>query len=339
MLLSNLELVPGRRVTTHLGLVQGSTAGGHRAVACARLNLPAYSNPRFPEDEVNVSDRRPLLGFLALAGAVVAVCGAAAVALAFFGGSLAHDLPYSAEEKLIETYARRFPPREHPVENYLQALAERLAAGMALPAGMAVRAHYVDEPAVNAFATLGGHIAVYRVLLERVPDENVLAMVIAHEIGHLQHRHPIRSLGRGVAFGAALSVLSAGAGSQIADRVLGGSGMLTLLTFSRAQEEQADATALEALVAAYGHAGGAPGTFKLLQEAARERGLGEPPKILNTHPLTQERVERLAATIAGGAFKPDGPRTQVPEAVRSAIEKDAKSPKKGRPGAEGGPPG
>lgn len=301
--------------------------------------MPDYTNPQLPEDEVNVSDRQPLRSFLALACAVVVLCGAAAITIAFFGGEFAHYLPYSVEGRLIEPYAQRFPSREHAVENFLQRLAERLAKGMALPAGMVVRVHYVDEPVVNAFATLGGHIAVYRGLLERVPDENVLAMVIAHEIGHLQHRHPIRSLGRGVAFGAALSVLSAGAGSHVADRVLGGSGMLTLLTFSRAQEEQADASALDALVAAYGHAGGAPETFKLLQDAAGEHGRGEPPKILSTHPLTQARMERLFAYTARAGFRPDGLRTPIPEAVRGAIEKDARSPRKNRPGAEGGRPG
>lgn len=294
--------------------------------------MPDYSNPRLPEDEINVSDRRPLRSFLALAFAVVFLCGGAAVAIALVGGEFAHYLPYAAEEKLIEPYARSYPQREHVVENYLQALAGRLAKNMALPAGMTVRVHYLDQPVVNAYATLGGHIAVYRGLLERVADENVLAMVIAHEIGHLQYRHPIRSLGRGVAFGAAISLLSAGAGSRVADRVLGGSGMLTLLTFSRAQEEEADAVALAALAAAYGHAGGATGTFKVLQDAAREHGRSEPPKILNTHPLTQERIERLAAAIVRGSFSADGPRTPLPAVVREAIERDAKAPAKSRPG-------
>lgn len=285
--------------------------------------MPDYSNPRLPQDEVNVSDRSPVRSFLALAGAVVAIGAALALAAAFFGGTLAGYLPYATERDLIEPYARKHPPREHAIENYLQGIADRLAAGMELPEGMKVRAHYVDEPVVNAFATLGGNIAVYRGLLERMPDENTLAMVIAHEIGHLQYRHPVRSLGRGVAFGAALSILSAGAGSQAAESVLGGSGMLTLLTFSRAQEEEADASGLAALVAAYGHAGGATGTFDLLRKAAAERGGGEPPKLLSTHPLAPERIERLSAAIGRIGAAPDGARTPVPEAVRAALRADA----------------
>ena len=286
--------------------------------------MPEYSNPRLPEDDVNVSDRKPLRSFLALAFAVALFCGAAAVAVAFVGGEFAHYLPYSTEKKLIEPYAQRYPPREHVVENYLQALADRLATGMALPEGMTVRLHYVDEAEVNAFATLGGHVAVYRGLMEKVSDENVLAMVIAHEIGHLRYRHPIRSLGRGVAFGAAISIFSAAAGGGVAEQVLGGSGMLTLLTFSRAQEEEADAVALTALAAAYGHAGGATGTFKLLQDASQERGRTEPPKILSTHPLTRDRIDQLAAAIVRGGHLADGPRTPLPESVRAAVAKKGK---------------
>ena len=301
--------------------------------------MAQFSNPELPE-EVNNSDATPLRSFFALAGGALLIAVAAAALLAFFGGELASFLPYRAEVSLIERYAERYPPREHAAEAYLQGVADRLikAGGMALPEGMAIRVHYVNEPVVNAFATLGGHVTVYRGLLERVPDENVLAMVIAHEIAHAQHRHPIASLGRGIAFSAALSVISAGAGSSLAESVLGRSGMLTLLTFSRAQEEQADATGVAALARAYGHAGGAAETFKVLQDAAAERGRSEPPKFLSTHPVTGERIARLAGIIGRNGWKTEGTRNPIPAAVRGVIEQDAKQTPRaaGRPGAAAG---
>jgi len=285
--------------------------------------LPEYRNPELPED-VNNSDDHPLRSFFALAGSALLIAGAAVAALAFFGGEFAGFLPYRSEAALIEPYAQRYPPREHVVESYLQTVADRLSKHMTLPEGMAIRVHYVDDPVVNAFATLGGHVAVFRGLLERVPDENVLAMVIAHEIAHAQHRHPIRSLGRGIAFSAAVSVVSASTGSRVADSVLGTSGMLTLLTFSRAQEEEADETGIAALVLAYGHAGGATDTFQVLQKAAREHRGAEPPKFLSTHPLSEQRIERLAAIIERRGWSAQGARSPIPGAVRDAIAKDAK---------------
>ena len=281
--------------------------------------MPRYTNPDLPE-EVNNSDRRPFASFLVLAGAAALVGVAAALAFALAGGAFARYLPFEAEESLIAPYAEQYPAAEGPVEPYLQQLADGLAARMRLPKGMRIRVHYVDGEMVNAFATLGGHVAMYRGLLERMPDENALAMVLAHEIGHVRHRHPIATLGRGIGFAAALSVFSASAGSGAADRILGQSGMLTLLTFSRAQEEEADDDALAALVAAYGHAGGATETFRAMRAAAKERGLREPPKFLSTHPVTPERIARLEQAIAAKGWKPDGARTPIPRAVREALE-------------------
>ena len=113
-----------------------------------------------------------------------------------------------------------------------------------------------------------------------------------------------------------------GAGSHVADRVLGDAGMLTLLSFSRSQEEESDASGLDGLVAAYGHAGGATETFRILKEAASAKGGREPPTLLSTHPLSEERIQRLSARIAQAGVKPDGTRTAIPEPVRAAVAKD-----------------
>jgi beta-barrel assembly-enhancing protease len=289
------------------------------------LTEPQFSNPRLP-DEVNNSDATPLRSFLGLLSAVV-LAGAVAVAvIAVLSGELARHLPYELEAKLIAPYSSQYPPRTDVVEDYLQGIADRLVGGgegggMALPHGMSIRVHYVDQPVVNAFATLGGHVVVFRGLLDRMPDENVLAMIMAHEIAHVRHRHPIASLGRGLAFSAMISMVSASAGNSIAQATLGQSGLLTLLSFSRAQELEADASGIAALASRYGHVGGATETFSLLQHVAAERGRTEPPTFLNTHPVTQARVEALQAIVDRQSWKADGVRTPLPAAVRDVLER------------------
>ncbi|GHV75950.1 peptidase M48 [Spirochaetia bacterium] len=49
----------------------------------------------------------------------------------------------------------------------------------------------LDSPALDAFATPGGHIFVCRGLLEALPNEDALAAILAHEIAHIQLRHSI----------------------------------------------------------------------------------------------------------------------------------------------------
>ena len=50
----------------------------------------------------------------------------------------------------------------------------------------------VNNPTVNALATPGGSIVVFRGLLERTENAEELAGVLAHEIQHVMHRHATR---------------------------------------------------------------------------------------------------------------------------------------------------
>lgn len=288
--------------------------------------MAEFSNPELPE-EVNNSEKTPLRSFVVLATAAALAGGIAALVMAFFGGTLAAWLPYEVEHGIIAPYAEKLPPKDHAAEKYMQALADRLAKDVDLPKGMRVQVHYVNDATVNAFATLGGHVAVHRGLLERIPDENTLAMVLAHEIGHAKHRHPAVSLGRGLAVAATLSVFSSSAGNSAAESIFGNAGMLTLLSFSRSQEEEADETAVAMLVARYGHAGGSADTFRVLAQSAPVKGRYQQPRFFSTHPLTQERIDRLAGIARAQGWAADGPRIAIPAEVRAAIEADAKAGK------------
>merc|ERR1711879_567360 len=71
---------------------------------------------------------------------------------------------------------------EAETEAALTQLLNQLTDNKALP----VRVHYLaDQDMPNAFATLGGHIFITRGLLDSVESENGLAMVLAHEYGHI----------------------------------------------------------------------------------------------------------------------------------------------------------
>jgi len=244
---------------------------------------------------------------------VTAIAAALAVAFALLAGWLAPRVPFEFETRLAGSFAGDVGTGGE-VESYLQGLAGRLAKSEQLPDGMVIKVHYRDEPVVNAFATLGGHIVMYRGLLKILPDENTLAMVLAHEIAHIKHRHPVTALGRGLAMAVVVSTLSSAAGSSVAGRAMGEAGLLTQLSFSRAQEEQSDATALAAVVALYGHAGGSSELFALMRKAAARAS--EPPKLLSTHPLSEERTARLASLAQARQWPADGMRTALPAAIR-----------------------
>lgn len=183
-------------------------------------------------------------------------------------------------------------PEPHELDKKLEPLAARIAHAMDLPDDMKITVHYADVDEVNAYATFGGHVVINRGLIEKLPNENALAMVMAHEIAHIKHRHPIRGLGRAAVVIMALMAVAGVQGGDVVGTVIGDTGALTLLSFSRGQESEADRSALEAVAGVYGHVAGALDLYTVLMEAHGERHFAA-PTFLRTHPLTESRIATL----------------------------------------------
>jgi beta-barrel assembly-enhancing protease len=275
-----------------------------------------YENPELPEG-INNSESRPLATFLRLSGALLALGVLLVGTFVLLADRLMPLVPFRYESAVAQAAFTR-AAADAPIEGYLQALGERLARAQQLPDDITIQVHYSSGSMINAFATLGGHVVIYQGLLEAVPDENALAMVLAHEIAHVRHRHPIASVGRAAALGFALMLIGADSGSGMVQATMSHGGTLTMLSFSRGQETEADATALETLYRAYGHVGGGDAFFRTMLKRA---GGASPPAFLSSHPLTPKRLDALAALAAQRGWPADGARTPLPPAVRAEIER------------------
>lgn len=258
-----------------------------------------YTNPELPEG-INASQEHPLKEFFWLTASVLAAGMAVILIAILLADALSDRIPFRVEREFTERHIATTSAVPE-METYLNELAARLAGVQALPEGMEVRIHYLDDDTVNAFATLGGNIFMYRGLLERLPNENALAMVLAHEIAHVKHRDPIRGMGRAVVIGLALSMLSGEAGDAVLDTVFSQGTTLTLLKYSREQERAADDAALAALIALYGHAEGGAALFEVL---AAEHGGAALPEFFYSHPLTAERLDKARYAVVQGAPGP-----------------------------------
>lgn len=279
---------------------------------------------RAPEETVNYADEHPLKEFTLLVIGVLGSVALGAALLGFFAGELAGRVPFATEREYARAIAERFEqakltPAQRAARDDLRALAAKLSAAMPLPPDITVSVHYADEPTVNAMATLGGQLVFYRGLLHKLESEEAVAMVLAHEIAHVRLRHPAAAMGRGVAVGLVLSAVSVGAGRSLGGDAVQRAAVLPLLKYSRDQERDADELALGALVRVYGHAGGAEQVFRVL--AAAVPGESARMAILQTHPLTEERIARLQALARDQGWPVDGPRTPLPPALRPASTK------------------
>ena len=141
-------------------------------------------------------------------------------------------------------------------------------------------------------AVPGRLIVVYRGLLDEAESENEIAMVLAHEFGHLQHKHHWQRLGRGIIFAAFAGLLT---GNQETLQAHLSTFTLTGLQrgHGREQESEADHFALQMICQLYGHSGGATDFFARHLDSKPENSRFN--SFFNTHPHSAERVTRLRA--------------------------------------------
>jgi predicted Zn-dependent protease len=284
---------------------------------------------RPPAEGINATHENPLPELVWLLGGALVILVVAVLAIGWSAAWIAPRIPYTYEARLAQGLTLAPPPKTEAAraaQAELQQLADRLAARMQMPAGMRVRVGYSDERTVNAFATVGGQTVFFRGLVARLDSEDALAMVMAHELAHLKYRHPAQALGRGVAVGILLSAVSADIGRSVAGGALGQAGMLTLLSFNREQERQADEEALRVLAAEYGHVGGALDLFAVfatLPGAVRDPQV-DAVEFLRTHPLTANRTEAVRSWAQTQAVPLDGARRPLPPAL-AAIRAQAKA--------------
>jgi len=251
-----------------------------------------YSNPKLPEG-INTTKTNPLKEFAVLTVGVIIVAFSVLAVLILLVDFFADKIPFQWEKEIpVERVLGKKNGTQLP--DYINTLSQKIINKMQLPDDMDITVHYVNDDTVNAFATLGGNIVIYRGLLEKLSYEDELAAVIAHEVAHIKYRHPILGASHGLAVGLVLSIISSSSNDVISG-LLGNTSMITVMKFSRDYEYQADEDAIELLLKLYGHADGALGLFDIFEV---EAGVIQPVEFINTHPLTENRISRTKSIIS-----------------------------------------
>lgn len=175
----------------------------------------------------------------------------------------------------------------------LDALTRRIAP---VDSPYRFRVRVANLEMVNAFALPGGQIVLADGLLQFAESPDEIAGVLAHEMGHVLHRHSttaiIEALGLAFLFAVLLGDLGTG--------IVGGAGeTLIALSYRREAETEADERSLELLADAGLSTRGIADFF-----ARIERDMGDVPaafRILSTHPPSEHRRQRAAAATGIGA--------------------------------------
>ena len=177
----------------------------------------------------------------------------------------------------------------------LDRLSARLTAAMeaTAPAPYRFRVFVLDLKMPNAFALPGGWIVLFRGLIASADDAGEVAGVLAHEMGHVTHRHGTQNIMRAMGLRVLFDLMM----GDVGDGLAGGLGQaLVYLSYNREAEAEADVAAL-ALLAAAGI--GAQGLARFFERLAETRGaMPAALQLLSTHPSHDARA-RLFAEAAG----------------------------------------
>jgi predicted Zn-dependent protease len=149
----------------------------------------------------------------------------------------------------------------------------------------------------NAFALPGGKVGVYTGIFSVARNQDQLAGVIAHEIGHVVSRHHDERITRQAGASGALQIVGALLGSRYGQgaanaAVQGGSVLAQtgfLLPGSRAQESEADVVGQQLMA----RAGFDPRAAVTLWQNMIAASGNRPPQWLSTHPDPQSRIGEL----------------------------------------------
>lgn len=238
-------------------------------------------------------------------------------------GSSAGTVLSQAEESLyggmlLREYRRAGLVLDDPLlESYLQGLGYRLVATSERP-DQPFTFFMLFEREINAFATLGGYVAVNAGLFLAAESEDEVAAVLAHEVAHVTQRHLVRAVERAqkdtlpmtlAMLGAMLAARNAGGDGDATQAVVAG-GMALMqqrqINYTRSNEQEADRIGINALARAGYDAQAMAKFFERIQRASRTAGAGSSqfPDYLRTHPVTTTRISEAkdrARNIAAAA--------------------------------------
>ena len=212
-------------------------------------------------------------------------------------------------------------PANRAMQDKVEAMVKTLGAATTRP-GIAYTVKIVDNTDINAFTLPGGHVYVFKGLMDFVASDDELAGVLAHELGHNARLHALR----GQAKAKKLSWLNLAA---MAAMLAGGQNGANVAQFSQfallgamngygvGLEKEADSSAVETMRKA-GYNPSALVTFMQRLQIEENHHPDIKLGIFATHPPSDERAEAVMGQMKRDSV-PFTPR-DVSGGARFAVE-------------------
>ncbi|MBU1125852.1 MAG: M48 family metalloprotease [Candidatus Omnitrophica bacterium] len=178
----------------------------------------------------------------------------------------------------------------------LTAIGKKIAAGSDRN-DITYQFRVVKDKEFNAFAIPGGYVYVNSGLLEAT-NEDELACVLAHEIGHIAARHSVKRLQAVLGYQLILGIIFKTGEADSVGQALDVVFNLVNLGYSRQDEYLADKLGVRYARRAGFNPFGMVTFFEKLQKEAQKKGTGFNLVFLSSHPPIEERIKQVKAEIS-----------------------------------------
>ncbi|WP_299228617.1 M48 family metalloprotease [uncultured Psychroserpens sp.] len=148
-----------------------------------------------------------------------------------------------------------------------------------------------DSKTINAFALPGGQIFITFALFSKLENDDQLAGVLGHEIGHVLGRHSAERIAESEYW---QGLVTAGSVGGDIGGLVSGIGQNTLLTNGRDDELESDDLGVKFMIRAGYDPNEMIGVMEILKAAA---GPNRVPEFQSTHPDPENRIEKIKASI------------------------------------------
>ena len=207
---------------------------------------------------------------------------------------------------------------------YLRAIGERLIQNRSIPA-LRYRFRIVNSKDVNSLGFPGGPIYIYRGLLQSASNDDEVAAILAHEIGHIASRHGTAQLSRQLIVQAPIAIAAGLTATEAWKEQLGKLGIslgidAPFLRYSRDQELEASLMALHLMSDARFD----PNALRTLLETVNETRTGETsraPAFVFDHPQSETLAQEIAEEIERFVAPPHAHASAEFRTFRAGLQK------------------
>jgi beta-barrel assembly-enhancing protease len=219
----------------------------------------------------------------------------------------------------------KYPPyTNQPANEYLNLLGQALGQVSDMPEIFrGYRFLVLNSNEINAFATPGGHIFITRGLLRCCRNEDAVAAILAHEIGHIQLKHGIQAIKKARVTDAlntiateSVRVLAPNEVDKFTETFGGAIADITNMIhngYSRSFEYAAD-DAAQTILRRLGY--DPNGLVEMLMVMGKNMKPGE-AGFAKTHPAPQDRIDEIQRKLGGKYSQVQTPKARQARFVKA----------------------